>query len=50
LTPIQKKHIEDKKINKFIPQSIKDKINAIQKYNVKLWYFDEIEEQLEKIL
>ncbi len=50
LTPIQKKHIEDKKINKFMPQSIKDKINAIQKYNVKLWYFDEIEKQLEKIL
>lgn len=50
LTPIQKKHFDDKQFNKYIPGQMKDKINAIQKYRVQLWYFDEIGERLEKML
>jgi len=50
VTQLQKQHLDLEEMKDYIPNKVTNQVQALQKYNPKLWYFDQVREMIESIL
>ncbi len=46
VTHLQGRHLNDPEMLPYIPQQVSAQLEAVKKYNVEIWYFDEIAEKI----
>lgn len=50
ITHIQNKHLKNLEVKPYLPYNVLQQLEAVQKYHIDIWHYDEIEDKLEQIL